>query len=192
MIDLEIVCPAVQCWLKNLALISIALFIYPDIQANSMIPPIDEITITSDEMSVRAKQDHIAIQYRHNVTITIKPLATITAKTLDIIMNNELAVSEQSKASMTDTFSKFKKIILTGNVHLISNNKSIYADSAELFMPSKKCRLKGNIKIEQTKVEHDIPFSTVSNEAILNLETFSCTFRGTPKTPVTTHLSLTA
>jgi lipopolysaccharide export system protein LptA len=165
------------------------------------INPFSKITITSQKATCQrdiSAHNVFLFNYINNVQVIFADGSKITSEKLKIIFSGENIVKGDKKISVAytvtpkkDFFSRFKKIIFLNKVCLISQNRLAFADYAELFPKEKICKLKGHVKIQQTKVEkRDVPIVIESSQAMLNLETKELSFVGSLSQPVSTVIEL--
>ncbi|MCF7799384.1 hypothetical protein K9L05_02380 [Candidatus Babeliales bacterium] len=181
-------------------------FFANNLKAN--IDPLSKITITSNKATCcKDKNDasNFIFKYIENVNITFADNSKIKSKELEIVIDykstkdkdkldkNKKVVKDKqnTKISNSKKQSQIKKIIFNQGINLVSKNKIVDADTAEIYPESKICKLFGNVKIEQKKeTPKDLPIITNCKQALLNLQTEELVLQGNEDNPVSTILQI--
>lgn len=146
----------------------------------------EPIVITSSTALCKKNNNEMVITYKDNVSVAIPQKGTITAQTLEIVLN--APSFSKKEMSMNDC----KSIQLCGNVELLHENNKARADSVDLFLENNECILKGNVQLEQKEnPATPIPLKTECQQAKINLASWSISLEGNSDLPVKTVLSLT-
>lgn len=132
-------------------------------------------------------------RYLDNVVVTLADKSIIKADALEVILTTAHAKKSCGHKNNADTKQKtgnlFKKIFFTGNVHVTSGQRALIADKATINVGNKTCLLEDNVSIEQKKTNpSDIPLTTRSARATINLATMETILEGNDQEPVTTSL----
>lgn len=125
--------------------------------------------------------------YFNKVFVKFADDTQITCNKLKIILNAKYLQNYDKKLQKNVV----EKIRFKTNVKFVKNNKTIFADKAEVFIDKKECHLQGNVKIEQKKqTEMDFPISTFCDKAIINFKNEKLTLEGNIQKPVNTILAI--
>ena len=202
---------------KLLSILLITFFCYRNIFLG--VDPFSKITITSQKAVCKKNQHEpkvFTFTYMQNVDVTFSDGSKINAEELEIELDatkitkkldskltntneneNTLSRKEESKENRSidktskDDLKQFRKIIFKKNVCVQNTNRSVRSDLAEIFLQEKKCKLSGNVKIEQTKNNpKDLPILTQCDEALLDMQNEEITFLGTSTEPVNTVITI--
>jgi lipopolysaccharide export system protein LptA len=158
--------------------------------------PFTRISITSNKalcQKDKKNQNIYTFHYIDNVIVLFADGSKVSADTLEIVFDNKTGTQPTLTPIQNNKkfLSKFKKITFKNNVHVISSNRSAWADRAELFPTTQICQLEGHVKIQQIKDQpKDIPLSIESEKAVLNLDTNELTFLGSTANPVSTMIEI--
>jgi lipopolysaccharide assembly outer membrane protein LptD (OstA) len=151
--------------------------------------PFSKIVITSDAATF-SKEKHnktqFYLQYKNNVSVTFADGTIITAQLLDAFLDKSLI-----KEKKTNQHEGIKKIIFKKNVFIKREKQSIRADEAEIIVPEKLCKLRGNIKIEDLgDKDKKIPFHTSCDRAQFAWDSEEIKLFGNADEPVSTIIKL--
>lgn len=160
------------------------------------VDPFSKITITSDtatckalktstENSPKKAPEKFALDYQKNVRVTFADQSSITSDTLHIDFDGS---NHEAKGKILNNF---KKITFTNNVCITNAQRTVTAQSADLFLETKKCILQGDVKIRQTKEKpSDIPVSIDSQRAEFSFTDKEILLSGSSSCPVSTTIIL--
>ncbi|MFA5074511.1 MAG: hypothetical protein WC436_00190 [Candidatus Babeliales bacterium] len=176
------------------------------IKIKTGIDPLSKITITSNKATCcKDKKDKSSFifKYVEDVNITFADNSKIKSKELEIVIdykmpensvdkNKKIVQDKQNtKTDNSKKQSQIKKIIFNYGINLVSKNKIVNADSAEIYPETKICKLFGNVKIEQKKESpKDLPIITNCKQALLNLQSEELILQGNADNPVNTVLQI--
>ncbi len=186
-----------------------ALFItYSTILNASKINPLSKISITSDRATCSKQSpltDEFSFKYIGNVQVELSDNTKVTAQELDIIckikslskskkkdISNNSGQKNNTNHTNKKSSSSIKKITLTGSVTIKKDDLFATSSRAEIFVPSKYCRLHENVCIEHKKQgSQDLPPMVVrGNIATINLDSKAISLEGSSKKPVSTIIDL--
>ena len=151
--------------------------------------PFSKIVITSNKAVCtkdNGNQHLVTFTYQENVVVTLADQSSIISDELEVEIDTTKTSTQQK-----NKIEQFKKITFKRNVFAKRENRTLKADTAELYLNEKICKLVGNVKIKQIKEkEKDVPIETLCNHAILNFENEHISFEGSKKAPVSTTIEL--
>ena len=84
----------------------------------------------------RSDKKNIRLRYKDAVRVTFADQTTVSSDLLDVFV-------EAGKEA--------KRVVFTGRVAMNRQNQKVFADEAEIFVPEKRCELRGHVKVEQVK-----------------------------------------
>jgi len=170
----------------------IALFIATSATSHPQPPsPLDQIDITASTLTCEKKDPELVITYKDNVVIKCADGSTLTSDTFELCLKELPGKEKPGEKKKEMGVDMFKTARCSGNVNLVSANRSAHADTVDVDIATRECTLRGNVSIKQIKEkDDDIPLTTTCNEAFINLETKSVTLSGQTETPVSTSISL--
>ena len=182
---------------KFFIIIQILLFFY--IKPNKQVDPFSEIKITSKRAVCQKDKNNKALfdfTYIDDVLVIFADKSSARSEKLSIKINTNKVNQSKIKSNTVNNESpnnlgNIKKITLSKNIFLKSENRNIKSDKAKIYPETKICKLSGNIRIEQTKQnKKDIPIITECQNAILDLVTKQISFLGNKNNPVSTIIKL--
>jgi lipopolysaccharide export system protein LptA len=158
--------------------------------AQSLPRAFSKIVIKSDSATFRKDQSDTSqflLQYKSNVSVTFSDGTVIAADLLDAFLDEGIVRRTESDIPQDG----IRKIIFTKNVLIKRQKQSIRADTAEIIIGEKLCKLCGNIKIEDLgDKEKKIPFCTLCNRAQFEWESEEIKLFGSADEPVNTVIKL--
>ncbi|MBD3231195.1 hypothetical protein GF322_00880 [Candidatus Dependentiae bacterium] len=193
--------------MKNSILIIVfSLFFLNKIYTN----PFSKITIVSKKAICRGDKKQpkrFIFTYIDDVNVTFADGSKIKSEELEIELDitnvrndfdkknqnikSDDEKNEKNKQKMHEDFSHLKRVVFRKNVFIQSTNRIVRSDMAELFFREKKCKLLGNVKIEQVKNNpKDIPILTQCEQAVFNMDKDEIIFLGTQNQPVNTVIKI--
>lgn len=161
--------------------------------------PLSKIVITSTNATCAknpSSQGSFIFTYQDNVHVTFADQSTVTAESLEIIINGKIkdkknAQEEESTITKQPSLSNFKQIIFKENVCFTSVNRKATAQTAHFYLQDQYCILEGNVKIWQAKSSpKDVPITLESQKAELHLATGQLKMLGSAQKPVSTTILL--
>jgi lipopolysaccharide assembly outer membrane protein LptD (OstA) len=181
-----------------------AFFLCPEIK--SSIDPLSKIVITSKSAIIKKDQyypDNYTLTYYDDVWVTFADQSKVSSNELEIVLDTtkikknldsdplQTNTTDHTIPNQNNDLNQFKKITFKNKVHIQNTNRTIDANTAELYLSEKICKLFGNIKIKQNKEQpKDLPILTECEKAILNIETEEITFLGDSQKPVSTTIEI--
>ncbi len=165
------------------------LTIFATIKPEAKPSPLSKITITSNKATCQKDKvipKQFTFTYHENVLVTFADESKINSDELEVVLDtNKTQTSDKKNPS------QIKKITFKDNVHVTSENRSVDADKAELYLEQQVCKLFGNVKIKQTKDKpKDLPILTECDNATLDMKTEELTFLGNNQKPVCTTIEI--
>ena len=174
-------------------------FLFFNIKPNKQIDPFSEIKITSKRAVCQKDKNNKTLfdfTYIDNVLVVFADKSSAKSDKLSIKINTNKVNQSKIKSNTVNNESlnnlgNIKKITLSKNVFLKSENRKIKADKAKIYPETKICKLSGNIRIEQIKQnQKDIPIITECQNAVIDLITKKISFFGNKNKPISTIIKL--
>jgi hypothetical protein len=156
----------------------------------------DSITISAPRATItqgQGKDKSISIAYHDNVLVKLGDQGEITSNKLEVIVEKKTTGSGSQVAADAPGGLPFdfKKVLFTGGIKLEHENRSACADRAELYPLEQRCKLIGNVRLEQKKESAlDIPIISTCDEALVDLVTKEILFQSNLPTLVSTTITL--
>jgi lipopolysaccharide export system protein LptA len=166
--------------------------IYCSSTHHQSVNPLSKIVVTSTDAVCTKDAQHsgtFIFKYRNNVRVTLADDSSITADSLEIILDAKK--SGTHKQAHSPDISNFKQIIFSGHVKLMSSQRKAIANSARVFLAEQRVELEGNVKLWQIKQKpSDIPVAIQSSRAEVSLLTGQVHLLGDALNPVSTTIVL--
>lgn len=157
------------------------------------LDPLSKVKIKANRAVGEARVSDFLLHYTGNVEVTLADETVIKSGSLKIFLEKNIfehtdKTTDQRRTERSETV---KQLVLEDTIVVVSKNRTVCADRAELDPIKRSGKLFGNVKVEQTKQgPKDIPIVTQSNELFLDLSKETIAFVGTPEFPVTTVIEI--